>query len=158
MPVGKLRDFLDRNRIKYVTMSHSVAFTTQEVAASTHISGWEVAKTVMVKIDGKLAMAVLPAPCRVDFDRLKEAAGASHVELASEDEFKTLFPNCEAGAMPPFGNLWNMRVYVDQSLAEDDQITFNAGSHSEVMRIGYTDFENLVKPIKVKLASTTAAY
>lgn len=146
MPVKKLREFLDRYNIKYVTISHSQAFTAQQIAASAHIPGKELAKTVMVKLDGKMAMAVLPASFQVDFDLLKEATGAGRVELAEEEEFKFLFPQCEIGAMPPFGNLYDMDVYVAETLTEDKEIAFNAGSHTELIRMAYSDFEQLVKP------------
>ena len=153
MPVRKLREFLDTNRIKYVTVTHSTAYTAQEIAASAHIRGRELAKTVMVKLDGKMAMAVLPASQKVDFDLLKRMARAARAELATEQEFKDAFPGCELGAMPPFGNLYGMEVYVADGLAEDDEIAFNAGSHTELIRLKYLDFEQLVKPKVVELAS-----
>jgi len=153
MPVKKLKDFLDNQNIKYVTITHSPTYTAQEIAASAHIPGKVMAKTVMVKIDGKMAMAVLPASCKVDFDLLKKAAGASTVGLASEQEFKNLFPECEIGAMPPFGNLYGMEVFVADALAEDEEIAFNAGSHTELVRLAYKDFERLVKPRIVKFSS-----
>ena len=146
MPVKKLKEYLDSHQVKYVTISHSPVYTTQEIAGSAHIPGKELAKTVMVKIDGKVAMAVLPASYRVDFDLLKKAAGASSVELASEKEFENMFPDCEIGAMSPFGNLYGMDVFVAASLAEDTEIAFNAGSHNELIRLSYKDFEGLVKP------------
>ncbi len=146
MPVQKLKEYLDNHNIKYVTIRHSEAFTTQEVAASSHISGREMAKTVMIKIDGTLSMAVLPANHQVDFYLLKKALGANTVDLATEEEFRDIFPNCEVGGMPPFGNLWGMDVYVEQNLSEDDFIAFNAGTHTEVIRMKYEDFERLVNP------------
>lgn len=152
MPVKKLKEYLDSNKIKYETIGHSPVFTAQEIAASAHIPGKELAKTVMVKIDGRMAMAVLPASYRVDFDLLKEAAGAGSVELAGEEDFKNLFPECEIGAMPPFGNLFGMDVYVAASLAEDEDIAFNAGSHSELIRLSYRDFERLVRPKIVRFS------
>ena len=152
MPVKKLKEYLDSYHIKYVTISHSPIYTAQEIAASAHIPGKELAKTVMVKIDGRMAMAVLPASYKVDFDLLKKAAGASSVELASEEEFKDIFPDCEIGAMPPFGNLYGMDVFVASSLAEDGEIAFNAGSHSELIRLAYKDFERLAKPKVVKFS------
>lgn len=152
MPVRKLRDFLDGEGVKYVTVSHSVAYTAQEIAARAHVRGKNLAKSVMVKLDGKVAMAVLPATFKIDFDLLKEASGASEVELASEKEFKDLFPDCELGAMPPFGNLYGFDVYVAKTLAEDDEIAFNAGSHTELMKLPYADFERLVQPKVVRIS------
>jgi len=146
MPASKLKEFLDTNKIKYVVIIHSPAFTAQEIAASAHIPGKDLAKTVMIKLDGKMAMAVLPAFCRIDFDRLKKAAGAKKVDLATEQEFKDMFPQCDTGAMPPFGNLYDMEVYVAEKLAEDEEIAFNAGSHTELVKLAYSDFERLVKP------------
>jgi Ala-tRNA(Pro) deacylase len=146
MPVQKLKEYLDRNNVKYVTVSHSPAFTAQQIAASAHIPGKELAKTVIVKLDGKMAMAVLPASEQIDFDRLKEATGADSVELAGENEFKGLFPNCEVGAMPPFGNLYDMDVLVESHLKDDEEIAFNAGSHTELVRLPYQDYEQLVHP------------
>lgn len=154
MPLKKIKDFLDSKNIKYVTIDHSRAYTANEIAATAHIPGKELAKTVMVKIDGKMTMAVLPASYKVDFDLLQEAAGASNVELSSEQEFKDMFPGCEIGAMPPFGNLYEMEVLVDKSLCEDEEIAFNAGSHTELIRLSYKDFEKLVKPKVVKFSSS----
>jgi len=146
MPVKKLVEFLDANNVRYVTIRHSSAFTAQEIAAKAHISGKEVAKTVMIKIEGKMAMAVLPATADIDFDRLKEIFRTTNVLLASEYEFKNRFPDCELGAMSPFGNLYDMEVYVDESLIEDKEIAFNAGSHIELIRLSFKDYENLVNP------------
>ncbi len=154
MPVKKLKAFLDSYNIKYVTISHSTVYTAQEIAASAHISGKELAKTVIVKLDGKMAMAVLPASYKIDFDLLKEATGANSIELASEQEFKDRFPGCTIGAMPPFGNLYDMEVFVARTLAEDREIAFNAGSHSELIQLAYEDFERLVKPKVVRFSLT----
>ena len=150
MPVKKLKDFLDSNNIKYVTISHSTAYTAQQIAASSHIPGKELAKTVMVKIDDKMAMAVLPASYKVNLNFLRDAIGAGKVELANEYDFKDMFPECECGAMPPFGNLYGMDVYVSDTLTEDEEIAFNAGSHTELIRLAYKDFERLVKPSVLK--------
>jgi Ala-tRNA(Pro) deacylase len=151
-----LREFLDRNRIQYLVISHSVAYTAQGIAALTHTPGKELAKTVMVMIDGRLAMAVVPASFRVDLHRLKQHLGADSVELASEFEFRDRFPDCETGSMPPFGNLYNMDVFVDQSLVEDKEIAFNAGSHRELVRMKFADFRDLVKPAMLPLAASRA--
>jgi Ala-tRNA(Pro) deacylase len=153
MPVQKLKQFLDSRQVKYVTIQHSPAYTAQEIAASAHIPGKQLAKTVMVKIDGKMAMAVLPASYKVDLDRLKGAAGAGTVALASEEEFKDMFPGCEIGAMPPFGNLYGMQVFVAATLAEDEHIAFNAGSHTELIRLSYREFEELVGPKVVEFST-----
>ena len=153
MPAQKLKEFLDTQGVKYITISHSSAYTAQEIAATAHIRGKELAKTVMVKIDGEMAMAVLPASYRVDLDRLREASESQTVELAVEEEFRWMFPECEVGAMPPFGNLYEMAVFVEESLAEDEEIAFNAGTHTELIRVSYGDFERLVAP---KVASFSA--
>jgi len=146
MPVKQLKEFLDKNHVKYVTITHSRAFTAQEIAASAHIRGKELAKTVVVRLDGKMAMVVLPATYRVDFELLKSATGAKEIELATERDFRDAFPNCEIGAMPPFGNLYDMDTFVAASLTEDEDIAFNAGSHTELIRLPYSDFERLVQP------------
>ena len=152
MPMTKLKEFLDTNHVKYVTINHSLAYTAQEIAAAAHIPGREVAKTVMVKLDGAMAMAVLPATRKVDFVLLKRAAGATDVQLASEGEFLELFPGCAPGAMPPFGNLYDLDVYVAERLAEDEHIAFNAGSHVELLQLMFDDFRKLVVPTMVKLS------
>lgn len=146
MPARKLKRFLDDRGIKYVSIRHSPAYTAQEIAASAHVPGKELAKTVMVRLDGTLALAVLPASRRVDFDLLREATGAHEVALAGEAEFRDRFPECEVGAMPPFGNLYGMRTYVAGSLAEDEEIVFNAGTHTELIRMHYADFAKAVEP------------
>ena len=152
MPTKKLREFLDRQAIKYVTISHPVAYTAQEIAAVTHISSKEMTKTVIVKIDSALAMVDLPASHQVDVSLLRAAAGTRSVSLAKEAEFKDRFPECDIGAMPPFGNLYGMTVYVDESLTKDKDIAFNAGSHDELLQVSYADFERLVKPTILRFA------
>jgi len=146
MPVQMLKEYLDYHLVKYVVITHSPAFTMQEIAAATHIPGKELAKTVVVNIDGRLAMAVLPASQQVDLELLREQLGAREVTLAREREFRDRFPDCELGAMPPFGNLYDMDVYVADTLTEDEEIAFNAGSHSQLVRMSYQDYERLVQP------------
>lgn len=146
MPVKKLLEFLDENHVRYITIRHSSAFTAQEIAAKAHISGKELAKTVMIKVDGKMAMAVLPASFHVDFESLKEIFGTRNVILATENEFRNRFPDCDLGAMPPFGNLYGMEVYVADQLTQDKEIAFNAGSHTELIRLSFEDYQRLVKP------------
>jgi len=152
MPGRKVKEFLDAAGVKYVTVTHSEAFTAQEIAATSHISGSEIAKTVMVAIDGVMSMAVMTAPSEIDFHLLKKALGANRVELMDEDAFISRFPDCDTGAMPPFGNLYDMPVYVDSQLAADDEIAFNAGSHTELIRMAYADYERLVRPTVLMFA------
>lgn len=152
MAVSRLKSFLDNNKIKYRTLIHPQVFTSQETAASAHISGKEMAKTVIIKIDGNLAMAVLPSNYNIDFGRLKEATGAKKIELATEDEFEDLFPECETGAMPPFGNLYGMEVFVAEQLSQDYDISFNAGVHTELITLSYKDYEKLVHPRTTQFA------
>lgn len=146
MPVEKLKRFLDDNQVKYITIKHSLAFTAQEIAHSAHVSGKELAKAVIIKINDKPAMCVLPASHRIDLNLLKQETKASKVELATELEFKNLFPGCELGAMPPFGNIYGMETFAAACLAKDEEIAFNAGSHTELIRLPYIEFERLVKP------------
>lgn len=146
MACAKLQEYLDSHHVRYVSIKHSPAFTAQELAASAHIPGEDVAKTVVVKMDGKMALVVLPAPNMIRMNHLKEHTGSEEVALASEQEFKDRFPDCEVGAMPPFGNLYEMDTYVEEELAKDHQIAFNAGSHTELIRMAYQDFERLVQP------------
>jgi Ala-tRNA(Pro) deacylase len=152
MPSRKLKEFLDSQAVKYVKITHSPAFTAQEIAESAHIPGKEMAKTIIILIEGKMAMAVLPASYSIDFDHFRKEIGAKRIELASEEKFRDLFPDCEVGSMPPFGNLYGMEVYVDQHLTEDKEIAFNAGAHSELFRLSYQDFARLVKPKVVRFA------
>ena len=146
MPVKKLKEFLDKEGIKYVSIVHSPAYTAQEVAASAHITGRELAKVVIVQLDGEMAMAVLPANRKIILQDLREVTGSDQVKFVAEDEFKKKFPDCETGAMPPFGNLYGMEVYAAAALSQNEQIAFNAGSHTEVIKLAYKDFERLVKP------------
>ena len=146
MPVSKLTKFLDDNGVKYVSIRHSIAYTAQQIAESAHISGNEIAKTVIVKLDNALAMAVLRGTDKMDVDLLRSAAGASKAELALESQFQGVFPGVDVGAMPPFGNLYDMAVYVDEGLTRDRRIAFNAGTHSELIQLDYADFERLVQP------------
>jgi len=147
MPIlTKLREYLDTNRIHYQVLSHRQAFTAQEVAAAQHVSGKELAKVVMLRSAGNFFMAVLPAPYRVDLERARAVIGRTDLVLATEEEFRGLFPQCEAGAMPPFGNLYGMPVYVDERLTQDEEIVFNAGTHTQTVKMKYADFARLVQP------------
>lgn len=147
MALSKLRDFLDSHYVKYMVISHSLAYTAQGIAALAHVSGKKLAKTVIVKIDDVLAMVVVPASLHVDLDQLRILTGAQSVEIASEREFMDAFSDCETGAMPPFGNLYDMEVYADAGLAENEEITFNAGTHRELVRMAWDDVVRLVHPV-----------
>ena len=146
MPAKQLKDFLESHKVKYVTITHSTAYTAAEIASLAHIKGKDFAKTVIVNIDGTMAMAVLPASCQVDLPLLAEAAKGDEIALASEEDFRDRFPECETGAMPPFGPLYGMPVFVDESLTQEKEIVFNAGTHHELIRLSYEDFARLVKP------------
>lgn len=152
MPLQTLKEYLDKENIKYISIQHSSAYTAQEIAALAHIPGKELAKTVMVKINGKMAMAVLPASYKIDINMLKEITGAENLRIADETEFKDKFPDCEVGAMPPFGNLYNMEVFAAQSLEDDDEIAFNACSHTELIKMSFKDFKRLVNPKIIQFA------
>ena len=152
MSCEKLKSYLDENKIAYITITHSQAFTSQQIAASAHIKGKDFAKTVIIKAHGKFAMAVLPANNHVDFNLLKEITGFEDVSLGSEPEFRNMFPDCEVGAMPPFGNLYGMEVFVSPQIAEEKEILFNGGNHAELIRMDYKDFEHLVQPKVLKFS------
>lgn len=146
MPCEKLLEYLDENLVLYQLTEHPQAYAAQDVAFKAGIAGHEFAKTVLIKLDGLMAMAVLPAENKVNFTLLRDVAEADTISLALEDEFEDRFPDCELGAMPPFGHLYGMRVFVAGSLTQAEQISFNAGTHSEVITMPYEDFERLVQP------------
>ena len=157
MLATQLKEFLDGHHIKYITITHSTAYTALEIASLAHVKGKEFAKTVIVRIDGGLAMAVLPALYQVDLALLKAAAGARTIALASEPDFRDKFPECELGAMPPFGPLYGMPVLVDESLTKDKEIAFNAGTHHELVRLAYDDFARLVQPTVASFSAKAEA-
>jgi Ala-tRNA(Pro) deacylase len=147
MPIlAKLREFLDANKVSYSVHSHPTAYTAQEIAGLSHVKGRALAKVVMVKAGADLTMLVLPADHRVDFGRVKTILKAKDVRLAQEAEFSDVFPGCEVGAMPPFGNLFGLPVYADRSLEKTQEIVFNAGTHTLTARMAFADFVRLVKP------------
>lgn len=146
MPCEKLLEYLDENRVPYEMIVHPKAFAARDVAFKAGVPGRMFAKTVLIKLDGRLAMAVLPAEEKINFHLLREAAQAETITLATENDFESLFPDCELGAMPPFGNLYGMEVFVGGTMARAEIISFNAGSHTEVLTLPYLDFERLVMP------------
>jgi Ala-tRNA(Pro) deacylase len=143
----RLSEYLKQNGVSFDIIPHRPAYTAHDVAAQERVPGKLIAKVVMVVADGKIVMLVLPATLQVDFDRMRELLHAQNVHLAQEHQFSHLFPDCDVGAMPPFGNLYNVPVYVERSLSEDEQIIFNVGTHTETMRMSYADFARLVKPV-----------
>ena len=148
----RIKDYLRQHHVEFEVQLHPPAYTAQHVAASEHLPGHLMAKVVMVVADGALKMLVLPASRRVDEERAASALEASEVRLAREDEFTATFLDCDVGAMPPFGNLYGVPVYVDNELTEDETITFQAGTHTRTISLKYADFERLVRPTVVDLA------
>lgn len=144
--IDKLEQYFAEKRIYYEIQEHRTAFTIQEVAALLHERGIHVAKVFIARADEKLVMLVLPSIYKVDFDRVREVIGAKTVRRAKEVEFAHLFPDCDVGAMPPFGNMYDLPVYVDQTLALQPFVVFQAGSHRETMKIATSDFLRLVEP------------
>lgn len=156
MACMNVKEFLDNQGIDYEIILHRRSDTAQATASAAHVAASKLAKTVVVKVDGGLHMAVVPANQRLDLGLLKAATGASSVALASEAEFQASFPGCEPGAMPPFGNVYGLPVWVDEELAANPQIVFNAGTHTELVRLAYRDFARVVAPRVVSLAMRLA--
>jgi len=147
MPAQKLKKMLDQHSIKYIGINHSPAYTARETAASTFVPRREFAKTIIIDMDGEKVMAVLSASRHVDLEALRKLAHANQVRLATEDEFRELFPDCEVGAMPPFGSLYDTRVFADAMVTEVDDLCFNAGSHEQIIRMDCSDFMKLERPV-----------
>lgn len=143
---ARLKKFLDENGVGYDVVQHDPAFTAQQLAAKMHIPGHEFVKVVVIKLDGRFALAALPAPRLVNFKELARSAGAKKCKLASEEEFKQLFPDCEVGAMSPFGNLYSLPTYVEEEVSRNENIVINAGGHADSIRVRYADFERLARP------------
>lgn len=154
MSAIKVKEFLDSHGVKYVSIRHSPAYTAAEVAASAHVAGRDFAKTIVVRIGDKFALVVLPATRRLVLGDLRDLLQNPYVRLATEVEFRDLFPDCELGAMPPFGNLYGVPVYVAVSLTEETEIAFNAGTHTEVIKMSYEDFDELVRPTVLDYVTT----
>ncbi len=144
--LNKLKEFLDKKKVKYAVRTHPVVYTSQEVAAAEHVPGAQLAKVVMIRANEEFVMVVLPATQRIVVEKLREVLEKSEARLATEEEFKGLFPQCETGAMPPFGNLYDLPVYVDKTLTEAKEIVFRAGTHTETVHMKYKDFTKLVEP------------
>jgi Ala-tRNA(Pro) deacylase len=153
----QLEVYLREQGVPFKKQQHTIAFTAQDVAASEHLPSDMIAKVVMVYADGDMAMLVLPASHRTDLTKVAAALGAQDVRLASEHEFAEIFRDCDVGAMPPFGNLYGIPVYVDQTLTEDESIVFQAGTHTETIRMSYADYAYLVSPMIVDIVREARA-
>lgn len=149
MPARKLKEFLDSNHVTYDTINHPTAYTASRVSEATHIAGKKLAKTVIVHVGDHLSMVVLPSNKNVDFNSLKDLLHEDDVRLATEQEFANAFPDCELGAMPPFGNLYGMDVFVSHDLTLDEEIAFCAGTHSQVIKLPYKVYDELVHPTEL---------
>jgi len=143
---ARLEQYFRDNGVGFQIMTHPTAYTAQELAAAQRVPGKQVAKVVMALVGDKCVMLVMPASYRIDFARLGDALGAKEARLAKEEEFSDLFPDCDVGAMPPFGNLYGVPVYVDRALAGDGEIVFQAGTHHDTMKIAYQDYARLAQP------------
>ena len=154
----RLKEMLDGAKVPYEVYNHALAYTAQEVAAKQHFSGNEMAKVVMLQVDDKLVMGVIRGNDKINVNEVRESLGAHNVRLATEEEFIARFPECEIGAMPPFGNLYGMKVYVDPSLAKDEFIYFNAGNHVQTVHMKYKDFAGLVEPQVAHLAGARSKF
>lgn len=152
MPARRLKELLEREQIPFTSIPHEETYTAQETAQAAHVPGFELAKTVMIELDGKMAMVVVPATRKVVLQDLREETHAARARFAEEKAFQAYFPDCETGAMPPFGNLYGVDVYVESGLTADRDIAFNAGTHKEVIRMAYADFDRLVHPKVVSCA------
>lgn len=148
----KVQDLLKKESVPFKSIWHPIAYSAQMTAAYAHVSGNEFAKPVMVRLDGKMCMVVVPASKQIDLNLLREATGAHDVRLAKEQEFKDMFPDCEVGAMPPFGHLYGMRTFVAEKLADDELIAFNAGTHNELIEMTYRDYSNIEHPHMIRVS------
>ena len=151
---ARLETLLEEGKARFEVIDHPLAFTAQEEAAASHVPGRHWAKTVSILVDGEPVLAVVPATRMLDLSKLRRMTGTDRVEIAREAEFKDLYPDCDLGAMPPFGNLYGMPVFVAESLRKDEEIAFNAGSHTELIRLSYKDFAKLVKPQLLRFTQT----
>ena len=141
-----IRKYLRENRIEFEIGTHVPHYTAQEIAAAEHVPGRMLAKVVIVKADGRFVMTVVPAPRMLDTEKLKLVLGTQEVRLADESEMKELFPDCEVGAEPPFGNLYDMETLIDHELATQNEIVFQSGTHRETIHMRYADYDGLVRP------------
>lgn len=154
----RLKALLDEAKVPYEVYNHALAYTAQEIAAKQHFSGNEMAKVVMLEVDDRLVMGVIRGNDKINLNAVRDSIGARHARLATEDEFIARFPECEIGAMPPFGNLFGLKVYVDPALAQDELIYFNAGNHAQTVHMKYKDFARLVQPEIARLSGVPSKF
>lgn len=147
----KVQQLLRQESVPFKSIWHPIAYSAQKTAAAAHLPGKEIAKPVMIRVDGKLAMVVVPGSSLVDLSQLRDALGAKEVRLANESEFKNIFSDCEVGAMPPFGHLYDVPTYVAEKLSHDDIIAFNAGTHNELIEMTYRDYAKIEHPRVVRV-------
>lgn len=150
---AKIKEYLDENNVRFEVAEHPLAYTATEVAGKQHVPGKQMVKAVIVKSDDEFIMCVLPAIHLVDFVKLKNALGNDKIKLAEEDEISKLFPEYEIGAEPPFGHLYGLKVYVDSILQDDEEIVFNAGTHTDVIKISFADYKRLANPVIAEIGS-----
>ena len=153
--IPRLRELLDRHGARYQILEHSRVYTARETARAIHVPGRELAKVVVIRHGGGLSLAVLSAQSRVDLERLS-AALHDPVVLAPEAEIAAAIPDCEIGAMPPFGSLYGLKTYLDESLTHDRHVTFNAGTHVEAIRMPLEDYRRVAAPIVLWFAESLA--
>jgi Ala-tRNA(Pro) deacylase len=149
MPAQRLQQYLDQQGVKYRVITHSPAFTAQDVAEVAHVPGRVMAKVVMMTLDGQMAMIVVPAPKKIHPDSLARSLSAKEVTFLHENNFREKFPDCDVGALPPFGNLYEMPVYIDTELAQQEEIVFSAGSYRELFSLPMKDYLRLVQPREI---------
>lgn len=147
----KIKEYLDKERVAYEHLEHDRAFTATEVAGAQHVPGRQMVKCVIVKADDQFVMCLLPAIHYLDLDKFKIAIHAREVRLANEEEMIKLFPECETGSEPPFGALFGIKVYADKFLEEDNDVAFNAGTHTDVIKMKFQDFQRLVQPVFIEI-------
>lgn len=147
MPVKQLEEYLDAHNVSYVVIAHSPAYTAKQIADLVQVDSGQIAKTVMIYLDGVLSMVVLPASCRIRMDRFSRAMGTELIDLASEQEFEDRFPECEVGAMPPFGRIYEIPMYMYEGFMESGDIVFRAGAHNEVIKMNFKDYKMLAQPM-----------
>lgn len=149
---NRLERLLEESGAPFEVIDHPLAFTAQEEAAASHVAGRHWAKTVAILVDGEPALAVVPATRRLDLDKLRGLVGTEAVEIAREAEFQGLYPDCELGAMPPFGELYGQRTFIDEALRKEERIAFHAGDHRTAIEMSYTDYERLCGPIPAEIS------